>query len=93
MNNIISSYSISKENDEDQEHPVTVPIIKIPIFKNEEKKIEVFEVQPKEEEVIEEEKPVIEPKLQLTRNNEGVVIGIEVQCSCGETILIKMDYK
>jgi len=36
---------------------------------------------------------ITEPKLQLTRNSEGVIIGIEVLCTCGEKILIRLDYK
>jgi hypothetical protein len=37
-------------------------------------------------------KPLDEPILRLTRNNEGVVIGIEVQCRCREKILIRLDF-
>ena len=57
-------------------------VIKVPVIGNQDKKIINHNAtsNPKE------------PKLQLTRNNEGVVVGIEVQCTCGETILIKMDY-
>ena len=43
------------------------------------------------EELVIPEEP-IEPVLQLIRNGDGIVIGIEVQCSCGEKIIIKMEY-
>jgi len=58
------------------------PVVKIPLYQKEEKNID-YEMYNK----------LNEPKLQLTRNNEGVVVGIEVLCTCGEKILIKMDYK
>ena len=91
MSKIISYYSVATEEEETDEkkYQEAAPIIKVPIFKNEEKKIETMDLIPPPPELPEPK----EPKLQLTRNNEGVVIGIEVQCSCGETILIKMDYK
>jgi hypothetical protein len=34
-----------------------------------------------------------EPVLKLIKNNEGIVVGIEVSCGCGEKIMIKMEYK
>jgi len=90
MSKIISNYSVTKDElAKDETHHSATAIIKIPVFRNEEKKIEAFDIKPQ----IEEPKEPKEPKLQLTRNKEGIVIGIEVQCSCGETILIKMDYK
>ena len=39
------------------------------------------------------EKKNDEPKLQIFKNTEGVVVGLEVLCTCGEKILIRLDYK
>ncbi|MCK9330724.1 MAG: hypothetical protein PHY08_00715 [Candidatus Cloacimonetes bacterium] len=57
-------------------------VIKIPIIEKNDKKI-LSETSSSN---------LKEPILKLSRNSEGVVVGIEVQCTCGETILIKMDY-
>jgi len=96
MSKIISNYSISKSNEKeiDQYHEVA-PIIKVPIFQHEDKTIETFEMKPAEQDSELEPEPEEpkEPKLQLRRNIEGIVVGIEVHCACGEMILIKMDYK
>ena len=53
--------------------------------------IVVEEVISVVEEVIIPEEPK-EPVLQLIRNGDGIVIGIEVLCGCGEKIIIKMEY-
>lgn len=86
MRKIINNYSIvddkTNEKKEHSHHP-TNPVIKIPVYQEKEKQIDSNNLQTK----------LKEPKLQLTRNNEGVVVGIEVQCVCGEKILIKLDYK
>jgi len=106
MQKIISHYEI-EETDDVNEHRYqeAESIIKIPIFKNEEKRIEVFEkktsIEETEAEEIEaeaepEEPPPppepVEPVLKLIRNEDGIVLGIEVHCGCGEKILIKMEY-
>ena len=62
----------------------------------------VYEPEPEPEIVVEEEISVEEevlvpeepkePVLQLVRNGDGIVIGIEVLCGCGEKIIIKMEY-
>jgi hypothetical protein len=83
MSKIISNYSLLPEDNEVKEPQTFNPVIKIPIYEKEEKQIDNNEIIDR----------LKEPKLQLTRNNEGVVVGIEVLCTCGEKILIKMDYK
>ena len=83
MNKIISNYNILVEENNGEEQRSVNPIVKIPVYQKEEKKIDCNETYNK----------LKEPKLQLTRNNEGVVVGIEVLCTCGEKILVKMDYK
>jgi len=88
MGKIISNYNILKSEDgssESKEPQSIDPIIKIPVYEKEETRINVNTNTS--------DARMTEPKLQLTRNNEGVVVGIEVQCTCGEKILIKMDYK
>ena len=89
---IITNYHILNEGEETKEQVFKSidPIVKIPIYNNEVKQIEPMVIIEEEEE---EEEIVLEPTLQLTRNTEGIVVGIEVQCTCGEKILIKMDYK
>jgi hypothetical protein len=54
----------------------------------EEPEPEIF-IEPVIETVIEKKDPL----LQLIRNSDGIVVGIDVQCSCGEHIMIKMEYK
>jgi len=71
-----------EEEKGEEEQKSLKPVVKIPVYQKEEKSIDY-----------EEYNKLKEPKLQLTRNNEGVVVGIEVLCTCGEKILIKMDYK
>ena len=84
MSKIISKYNILvEENNIETEQKSINPVIKIPVYQKDEKNIDYNEMYNKNK----------EPKLQLTRNNEGVVVGIEVLCTCGEKILIKMDYK
>ena len=51
----------------------------------------IEEIIPVVEDIIVPEEPK-EPVLQLIRNGDGIVIGIEVQCGCGEKIIIKMEY-
>ena len=104
MQKIITNYEITATNDPNEnKYQETENIIKIPIFKNEEKRIEVFDkksVEEEKHEIIEEiiriEPPLppepIDPKLHLIRNNDGVVVGIEVYCSCGRYTLIKVEY-
>jgi len=84
MRKIISNYEIVIDpvKDNDSEQSIST-VIKTPVYQKEETKIDHSEVTSK----------LREPKLQLTRNNEGVVVGIEVSCACGDKILIKMDYK
>jgi len=84
MNKIISNYNIAKEGEsaEDKEKQSINPVIKIPVYEKEAVKID--------SDILNNLK---EPKLQLTRNSEGIVVGIEVLCTCGEKILIKLDYK
>ena len=83
MSRIISNYTILVEGEKGEEEQKSLnPVVKIPLYQKEEKNID-YEMYNK----------LNEPKLQLTRNNEGVVVGIEVLCTCGEKILIKMDYK
>ena len=92
MKKIISNYSITvSEDHEAKEYNEAAPIIKVPIFKTEEKTIEAFDMSPPPPPPTPPEPQ--EPKLQLKRNIEGIVVGIEVYCSCGENILIKLDYK
>jgi len=90
MGKIISNYSIvdNLQSTTDDDEKSLDNIIKIPVISPEET---VIVAQP--------EPPPPEPEpapretiLQLIRNNEGIVTGIEVQCSCGEKILIKMEY-
>ena len=57
----------------------------------EEPEIAIEEVINVVEETIVPEEPK-EPVLQLIRNGDGIVIGIEVLCGCGEKIIIKMEY-
>jgi hypothetical protein len=86
MSKVITEYKIVKDNksvDDDSSFKSVEPVIKIPVIERVEKKIVARDMTPKLE----------EPKLQLTRNTEGVVVGIEVQCTCGEKILIRLDYK
>ena len=87
MSKVISNYNILKEASDvsDKEPQSLAPIIKIPVYEKEETEINMGTSEALNK--------LTEPKLQLTRNNEGVVVGIEVQCTCGEKILIKMDYK
>ena len=107
MQKIITNYEITETNDPNEiKYQETESIIKIPIFKNEDKKIEIFEkkssndltedLEEEEEIVIVEEPPLppepIDPKLQLIRNHDGIVVGIEVFCGCGRYTLIKMEY-
>ena len=84
MHKIISNYNVVKDDGiiEAEQQSIN-PVIKIPVYQKEEIKIDNNEMLNK----------LKEPKLQLIRNNEGVVVGIEVLCTCGEKILIKMDYK
>ena len=89
MSKIIRNFRIvdddNVENYEDDRNYKSVePVIKIPIYNNKEKEIEPVNLYPKINE---------EPKLQLMKNTEGVVVGIEVHCTCGEKILIRLDYK
>ena len=89
MSKIIRNFVVvddgNKETDEeDRSYKSVEPIIKIPIYNNKEKEIEAKDLYPKINE---------EPKLQLMKNTEGVVVGIEVHCTCGEKILIRLDYK
>jgi len=90
MKKIITSYNIVDGDyvaGVDDERTID-NIIKIPVVSVEETVIENKPEEPPPE-------PEPEPKetvLQLFRNNEGIVVGIEVQCTCGEKILIKMEY-
>lgn len=80
---IISNYILEEDNTNKEINlPKSTPVIKIPLVNEKEKKIEATDLLSK----------IKEPRLNLTRNNEGVVVGIEVQCVCGEKILIKLDY-
>jgi hypothetical protein len=84
MNKILSKYNILHDDKcTDQEKQSLNTVIKVPVYQKDEMKIDYNETLNKPK----------EPKLHLTRNNEGVVVGIEVLCVCGEKILIKMDYK
>ncbi|HPY96983.1 MAG TPA: hypothetical protein PL063_07195 [Candidatus Cloacimonadota bacterium] len=82
MKKIITDYII------DEKAPSTnitkaPPIIKLPIV--DEQKVSInteSDVKMRSD----------EPVLKLNRNQEGVVLSIEVQCKCGEKIIIKMDY-
>ena len=89
MSKIIRNFKIVNDNniendDEDRSYKSVEPIIKIPIYNNKEKEINTKDLYP----IINEE-----PRLQLMKNTEGVVVGIEVHCKCGEKILIRLDYK
>lgn len=85
MKKIISHYVI----DDDKEKTPTPqavkvpPIIKIPQIDQNAVKINTESHAPHQ---------LTEPVLHLNRNQEGVVLSIEVQCTCGEKILIKLDY-
>ncbi len=85
MKKIISNYSI--ENDKGFDTPFKAtkvpPIIKIPQIDQTSVKISSESHSPHQP---------IEPVLHLNRNQEGIVLSIEVQCTCGEKILIKLDY-
>jgi hypothetical protein len=86
MSKIISSYQIVNnlsEIEDDSDVRSVDPVVKIPIIEEEPTEIEQKELFPK----------ATEPKLQLTRNDEGIVVGIEVECTCGEKMLIRLDYK
>ena len=83
MSKIITNYKIASIAEKELEEKSIDPIIKVPIYQPEEKKIEAREMTVKHK----------EPKLQLMRNSEGIVVGIEVHCTCDEVIMIKMDYK
>jgi len=88
MSKIIRNFIIEnndlKENDDDSLSKSHEHIIKVPIIEKNEKEISPRNLNP----VLEEE-----PKLHLMKNSEGVVVGIEVHCICGQKILIRLDYK
>ncbi len=86
MKKIITNYTIDGENVKqinDQIVSKVPQVIKIPVL-------------DKQETMIKSESSVAhkikEPMLHLNRNNEGIVLSIEVQCTCGERIIIKLDY-
>jgi len=83
MKKIISNYNILPDDKEEKDLQSVSNVIKIPVYQKDDKKIDHNETNYK----------LKEPVLQLTRNIEGVVVGVEVSCTCGEKILIKMDYK
>lgn len=86
MKKIISNYTIDGENSKqinDQIVSKVPPVIKIPVLQNSQVHIN------SESNVAHMSK---EPILHLNRNNEGIVLSIEVQCTCGEKIIIKLDY-
>jgi len=92
MKKIIANYSIvdNPQASTDDDEKSIDNIIKIPVINPEEKVIITQQEEPPPP-----PPPPPEPKetiLQLIRNNEGIVTGIEVQCMCGEKILIKMEY-
>jgi len=84
MKKVISNYII-EEDTQKNETPVTKapPIIKIPVV--DEKRINI-KTESSNANII------TEPVLKLNRNHEGIVLSIEVQCTCGEKIIIKLDY-
>ena len=87
MSKIISNYNLlpqEKDVTDQQKFKTIDNIIKTPKIENDEVKIETKEPPPPEP---------TEPTLKLMRNQEGVVIAIELKCTCGEQMLIKMDYK
>lgn len=84
MSKIVKNYIV----DEDQKKtnsPVfkAPPIIKIPIVEKQNVSIKTESSSSNK---------LNEPILKLNRNNEGVVLSIEVQCTCGEKMIIKMEY-
>jgi len=84
MKKIISNYII--ENDDQKTDSIVTkapPIIKIPIV--DEKKISIKTESTSANKIT-------EPVLHLNRNHEGIVLSIEVRCTCGERIIIKLDY-
>jgi len=91
MKKIITNYNIVDDGSYvvENEEKSLEPIIKVPVFNDEEPIIIAQPEEPVEE--VEDTTPK-ETILQLVRNNEGIVIGIEVQCICGEKIWIKMEY-
>ena len=88
-NKIITNYKISTSTEDILEEPKSKePVIKIPVYNSEDTQIEV----KKDEVEIVEEPKLDEPILKITRNNEGFVVGIEVQCRCRDKILIRLDF-
>lgn len=86
MKKIISNYIIDDDpNEQTKEKPISKvpPIIKIPVYQDEKVTIKSDSDQSNK---------ISEPIIHLNRNNEGIVLSIEVHCSCGEKILIKLDY-
>lgn len=86
MKKIISNYIIDDDqNEQAKEKPISKvpPIIKIPVYQDEKVTIKSDSDQSNK---------ISEPIIHLNRNNEGIVLSIEVHCSCGEKILIKLDY-
>ncbi|HOD54252.1 MAG TPA: hypothetical protein PKJ08_06985 [Candidatus Cloacimonadota bacterium] len=84
MKKIISNYIIEEDNKKGSTSVSKAPpIIKIPIV--DEKNISIRTESNTANKIT-------EPVLQLNRNHEGIVLSIEVQCTCGERIIIKLDY-
>jgi hypothetical protein len=103
MGKVVSNWTLDEsnvKNVDDQPRKIN-SIVRNTIIDPEEKVIQnftpkksVLEAKISEAAEVVPEKKIepIEPLLQLIRNNEGIVIGIEVQCGCGEKIMIKMEY-
>jgi hypothetical protein len=103
MSKILSNWTLDDENVksiEEQQKTIN-PIVRNTVIESGERLIQkhtppkpIVETQITEttEVVPEKKNEPTEPLLQLIRNNEGIVIGIEVQCGCGEKIMIKMEY-
>lgn len=86
MKKIISNYIIDNESNEqinDKLISKVPPIIKIPVYQNDKVTIKSDSDQSNK---------ISEPIIHLNRNNEGIVLSIEVHCTCGEKIIIKLDY-
>ena len=82
MKKIITDYIID-DNAPKTNITKAPPIIKLPVVNDQKVSINTeSNVQMKSN----------EPVLKLNRNQEGVVLSIEVKCKCGEKIIIKMDY-
>jgi hypothetical protein len=85
-NRIISNYTVVGDNkDITQENKVhSIPKI---IQKA------IIEEGSKTATKIEEKLPKGQPKVELVKNDDGVVIGLNIICSCGETFSVELEFE